>query len=163
MNKKIRKRIQKLNNLDFFVENINEPVWLEKAGNFVNILLESFKIDNWEFSITFCDDAYIQQLNREYRGKDSATDVLTFAQDDEPLPFVNQEELHHAGDIIISLHTLGKNAEYFSVDQGEELKRLIIHGVLHLRGMDHSDNSPEQEMLMFQEKIMLELAGVKIF
>jgi probable rRNA maturation factor len=163
MNKEIRKRKQKLNSLDFFVENIPEPSWLEKADVFVNLLLTHLKVDNWEFSITFCDDDYIRQLNRDYRDKDSATDVLTFAQDDEPLPFADQEELHNAGDIIISLHTLGENAEYFGVDQEEELKRLIIHGVLHLQGRDHSDNSPEQEMLVFQEKILEEMAGVKIF
>jgi rRNA maturation RNase YbeY len=69
----------------------------------------------------------------------------------------------NGGDIIISLHTLGENAEYFGVEEEEELKRLLIHGILHLSGMDHSDNSPEQEMLIYQEKILTRLSGVKIF
>lgn len=152
-----------MNNPDILFENIEEPPWLGKSEAFVHFLLEKLQIDNWEFSITFCDDEYIHRLNSQYRGKDSATDVLTFAQDDEPLPFVNDEMPHNVGDIIISLHTLGENAEYFGVEEEEELKRLIVHGVLHLNGMDHSDNSPEQEMLIFQEKLIDELTEVKIF
>jgi len=152
-----------LNNYDFLCENINEPPWLDNTGFFLDKLLERLEINNWEFSITFSDDKFIQELNSEYRGKDSATDVLTFAQDDEPLPFLNEESVHNAGDIIISLHTLGENAEYFGVEEEEELKRLLIHGILHLQGMDHSDNSPEQEMLKYQEEIMEELKEVKIF
>ena len=152
-----------MNNYDFLCENINEPPWLDNTGFFLDKLLERLEINNWEFSITFSDDKFIQELNSEYRGKDSATDVLTFAQDDEPLPFLNEESVHNAGDIIISLHTLGENAEYFGVEEEEELKRLLIHGILHLQGMDHSDNSPEQEMLKYQEEIMEELKEVKIF
>ena len=152
-----------MNSIDLLFENIPEPIWLEKIEPFISKLLAKLSIDNWEFSITFCDDVFIRQLNREYRNKDSATDVLTFAQDDEPLPFEVEEALHNAGDIIISLHTLGENAEYFGVEEEEELKRLLIHGILHLTGMDHSDNKPEQEMLIYQEKLMKELAEVKIF
>jgi len=50
--------------------------------------------------------------------------------------------------------TLFKNAEEFSVSPDEELKRLLVHGILHLAGYDHSDNSPEQEMLKLQESIL---------
>lgn len=152
-----------MNSFDILTENIDEPEWLERAEGFIISLLEILEIDNWEFSLTFCDNGFIRDLNRDYRGKDSPTDVLTFVQDDEPLPFGGTGNLHFAGDIIISLHTLGENAEYFDVEEEEELKRLIIHGVLHLSGMDHSDNSPEQEMLIFQEKLLRQLSEVKIF
>jgi probable rRNA maturation factor len=152
-----------LNNIDILLVNISEPAWMDKIEPFIDIILEKLKISNWEFSVTFCDNEYIRKLNNDYRGKDSATDVLTFAQDDDPLPFETVETLHNAGDIIISLHTLGENADYFGVEEGEELKRLLIHGILHLTGMDHSDNSPQQEMLIYQEKLIVELTEVKIF
>ncbi|MBI9097819.1 MAG: rRNA maturation RNase YbeY [Spirochaetaceae bacterium] len=152
-----------MNNVDVLTENIPEPSWLTSVQSFLKILLDKLEIRNWEFSVTFCDDAFIHKLNLDYRGKDSATDVLTFAQDDNPLPFIHKEERHNAGDIIISLETLGENAEYFGVGENEELKRLLIHGMLHLTGLDHSDNSPEQKMLILQEKLMDELTEVKIF
>ena len=59
-----------------------------------------------------------------------------------------------AGDIVISLDSLKKNCSDFEVSEDEELKRLLIHGILHLAGYDHSDNSPEQEMLKLQERIL---------
>jgi len=62
-----------------------------------------------------------------------------------------------AGDIVISIDTLFRNADEFNVAVDEELKRLLIHGILHLSGMDHSDNSPEQEMLKLQESILTDL------
>ncbi|MBB6478538.1 rRNA maturation RNase YbeY [Spirochaeta isovalerica] len=152
-----------MNSIDVLCENIAEPEWLDNVDRFLQALLENLKIENWEFSLTFCDNEFIQDLNRNYREKDSPTDVLTFVQDDDPFPLAGESDLHHAGDIIISLDTLAENAEYFHVEKEEELKRLIVHGVLHLSGMDHSDNSPEQEMLIFQEKLLGQLAEVKIF
>ncbi|MBN2656899.1 MAG: rRNA maturation RNase YbeY [Spirochaetales bacterium] len=152
-----------MNNIDILYENISEPPWLPKVDFFVKALLEVLKIENWEFSLTFCDNTFIHELNRDYRDKDSATDVLTFAQDDDPFPFQGDEEIHYAGDIVISLDTLAENAEYFHVEKEEELKRLIVHGVLHLSGMDHSDNSPQQEMLIYQEQLLSQLKEVRIF
>jgi rRNA maturation RNase YbeY len=58
------------------------------------------------------------------------------------------------GDIVISLETLKTNAAYFHVDEDEELRRLIIHGILHLAGFDHPTNNPEEPMLVLQEKIL---------
>ena len=81
------------------------------------------------------------------------SDVLSFNsgsiyQDEDEL------EWFSAGDIVISVDTLAKNAVEFDVSQDQELKRLLIHGVLHLSGMDHSDNSPEQPMLQLQEILL---------
>ncbi len=152
-----------MNNIDILIENIDTPPWIDNVQGFLSVLLKKLEIDNWDFSVTLCDDNFISILNKEYRNKNNATDVLTFAQDDEPLPFNNENMLHNVGDIIISLHTLIENVEYFGVGEEEELKRLLVHGVLHLYGMDHEDNSPDQDMLRFQEKILTEMTEVKIF
>ncbi len=66
---------------------------------------------------------------------------------DEPFPGAEMEgELYSAGDIIISLDTVRENSEYFKVDEEEELKRVIIHGILHL--LDINDKTEEEKKLM---------------
>ena len=73
-----------------------------------------------------------------------------------------------AGDIIISLDTLPKNAAYFGVSENDELKRLLLHGLLHLNGYDHGDEhvesgiEPQSEMLALQEKTLRKFADYKI-
>ncbi|WP_028973167.1 rRNA maturation RNase YbeY [Spirochaeta cellobiosiphila] len=150
-----------MNIIDIGYENIEEPYWLDKVDHFINIVLTHIGISNWELSVLFCDDTKIQELNRVYRQKDEPTDVLSFEQSVEDFPFPTEQI--YAGDLVISMDTLAKNAEYFKVDREEEFKRLIIHGILHLNGWDHSDNSPEQEMLIYQEKILREIEGESIF
>jgi len=150
-----------MNNIDIGIENIQEPPWLKSLEPFVQKVLEALEINNWDLSLLLCDDQRIQQLNREFRDKDEPTDVLSFEQDTEGFPLLGDRI--YPGDIVISLDTLDKNAQYFKVDREEEFKRLIIHGILHLDGWDHSDNSPEQEMLIYQEKILQRVIREKIF
>ena len=128
--------------------------------DFLLKVLEKLGIDKWEVSILFTGDAFIQKLNRDYRGKDEPTDVLSFAQVDNKEPFPSKIGRFYAGDIVISMDTLAKNADYFGISVNEELKRLLVHGILHLSGMDHKNNNPDQPMLMAQEKILNQFTGV---
>lgn len=129
------------------------PRWLERIEPFLQEVLARLELSGWELSVLFCRDPFIQQLNREYRGLDMPTDVLSF-NDGSVYQDEDAVEWFSAGDIVVSLDTLARNAVEFSVTQDQELKRLLIHGVLHLAGMDHSDNAPEQPMLQFQEEIL---------
>ena len=142
-------------------EKMDEPVWLCKVEPFVQKALKRIGYDGEELSLLFCDDAFIQELNKNYRQIDSATDVLSFENGDE---YEDEEGTWFcAGDIIISVETLPKNAAYFEVDENSELKRLLVHGLLHLNGMDHGDEhiekgvAAEGEMLVLQEQILEEL------
>lgn len=142
-------------------EKMDEPVWLCKVEPFVQKALKRIGYDGEELSLLFCADAFIQELNKNYRQIDSATDVLSFENGDE---YEDEEGTWFcAGDIIISVETLPKNAAYFEVDENSELKRLLVHGLLHLNGMDHGDEhiekgvAPEGEMLVLQEQILEEL------
>ncbi|MCI6317864.1 MAG: rRNA maturation RNase YbeY [Spirochaetia bacterium] len=142
-------------------EKMDEPVWLCKVEPFVQKALKRIGYDGEELSLLFCDDSFIQELNKNYRQIDSATDVLSFENGDE---YEDEEGTWFcAGDIIISVETLPKNAAYFEVDENSELKRLLVHGLLHLNGMDHGDEhiekgvAPEGEMLVLQEQILEEL------
>ena len=111
-----------------------------------------------DFSLHFIPDTEMRDLNREYRGKDEPTDILTFALcDGFEFPEVEGEE-KELGDIFISVDSMRRNAESLSVPENEELRRLLVHGILHLRGMDHATNDFAAEpMLREQERIMAEL------
>ena len=128
--------------------------------DFLRQVLDMLEKDKWEVSILFTGDAFIQKLNREYRGKDEPTDVLSFAQVDNKEAFPEKRGRFYAGDIVISMDTLAKNASYFGISMNDELKRLLVHGILHLSGMDHKNNNPDQPMLVKQEKILNQFTGV---
>ena len=136
-----------------------DPVRVE---NFISEVLKNLNLKNWDISLLFCDDAFIQNLNKQYRDIDSPTDVLSFEQGDEYFDEAGETRFM-AGDIVISLDSLSFNAEEFNVEINEELKRLIVHGILHLNGMDHSDNSPEQKMLKFQEELLMQYKNMEIY
>ena len=156
-----------MNTVEVTIEGIEAPEWLSAAARFCEKVLAELKIDGWEVSLLFCDDSFIHQLNRQYRGKDEPTDVLSFAAfaDSEEKGFSSPSDYATitAGDVVISLDTLKRHAHEFSVSENEELKRLLIHGILHLTGMDHASNAPEEEMLRTQEELMKQMAGETIF
>ena len=113
-----------------------------------------------DFSVTFVSDEEIQALNREYRNIDSATDILTFrlADGDDDFPIFDEEENTELGDIFISLDSCKRNAEEFGVEWKDELRRLLLHGLMHLLGWDHSTNDFSTEpMLIEQEKILSQI------
>lgn len=143
-------------------EGLSEPEWLKNVEPFLQKALVKTGYDGEEISVMFCNDEFIQELNKNYRDIDSPTDVLSFENGEE---YEDEEgKWFEAGDIVISLETLPKNAEYFEVDENSELKRLLVHGLLHLNGMDHGEehiekgSAPSGEMLVLQEKVLVELA-----
>lgn len=148
-------------------ENYPEPDWLPKTEPFIRKVMELCAYDGEEISVMFCSDDFIKTLNSQYRNIDSPTDVLSFENGEE---YEDEEgnTWKAVGDIAISLDTLPKNALYFDVDADEELKRLIVHGILHLHGMDHGEEhvekgkEPECEMLKKQKEILTALEAEKI-
>ncbi len=108
-----------------------------------------------EVSLSFVRDAAIRKLNREYRGKDKATDVLSFAHDGDDL--VRSPSI---GDIVISIDTAARQAKEFQVSLLDELSRLFIHGMLHCAGFDHENVSRAKAVKMFRTQSYL-LARVR--
>ena len=147
-------------------EGVDEPDWFESVEPFVQKALLELKFDGEEISMLLCNDTYMQELNKTYRNIDSTTDVLSFENDEE---YEDEEgKWKCVGDIVISLDTLPVNAEYFNESRNDELKRLIVHGLLHLNGMDHGEEHIEKgvaplcEMLVLQEKVLEKLKDEKI-
>ena len=135
------------------------PSWSDAIRGYALKVLNEIKRDNWELSIMLCDDKTITNLNRQYRNKDQPTDILSFNLGETVKK--GKKEVYLPGDIVISLETLRENAQYFQITEDEELRRLVIHGILHLDGMDHkgviSDTEEDEPMLIFQEEILKKL------
>lgn len=147
-------------------DGVEEPDWLNNVEPFVQKALSEFKFDGEEISMLLCNDTYMQELNKTYRNIDSTTDVLSFENDED---YEDEEgKWKCVGDIVISLDTLPVNADYFEESRNDELKRLIVHGLLHLNGMDHGEEHIEKgaepvcEMLVLQEKVLNKLKDEKI-
>ena len=147
-------------------DGITEPKWINNVEGFCQKVMSKLNFDGEEVSILFCNDAYIQELNKNYRNIDSATDVLSFENDEE---YEDEDgSWCCVGDIAISLDMLPVNAEYFEEDENAELKRLLVHGLLHLNGYDHFEEhlekgkEPECEMLKLQEDILQKFKDEKI-
>jgi len=119
-----------------------------------------------ELSLTLTTDASIRALNREYRKKDRATDVLSFSQIEErgrarvaPRAVRNIEGMP-LGDVVISIDTALAQSREYDVAPSERLRTLLIHGFLHLLGYDH-ERSPAQARKMFARERELAAAIAK--
>lgn len=150
-----------MNRVAISVKGCSRPAWLPDCRRFVRRVLKKLKLYNWELSILFCDDDTSQELNATYRHKNYPTDVLAFPQLEITPP--GDQVVFLAGDIVISLDRLKLNAKTYQVSEGDELKRLLVHGILHLAGYDHLSSKLTEPMLREQEKILCELKGERIF
>jgi len=136
-------------------------VILQKAG-------EAEGVTDGEVDLTFVDDEQIHELNREYRGIDRPTDVLSFAMNEitnDELEIIYEieegEDLESVpdvlGDIIISVPRAKLQSEEYGHSLERELGFLFVHGFLHLLGYDHQDEASEAEMMGKQEAVLAEV------
>ncbi|MDR0315321.1 MAG: rRNA maturation RNase YbeY [Treponema sp.] len=142
-------------------EEVPLPEWSDALNNFALKVLAEIGRDNWDLSVLLCGDQTILSLNAQYRDKPESTDVLSFelgAYDTGK----DGSTRYLPGDIVISLDTLKENARYFETPEDEELRRLLIHGILHLDGMDHKTNDDSEPMITLQEHILEKLKTERI-
>lgn len=112
---------------------------------------------NMEVAVSFVSDEEIQSLNKQYRGKDRPTDVLSF-------PVYTKEELIGLpvdlpitlGDIVISIDRGKEQAKLYNHSLLREFTFLAVHGLLHLVGYDHNTPEAEKEMFSYQNKLLKE-------
>ena len=152
-----------MNKVAVNAEEVPLPPWSGSLCGFALKVLDEINRDNWELSVLLCGDKTITALNTQYRGKAEATDILSFSMGAEIEDGGSSRFL--PGDIVISLDTLRENARYFQIPEDEELRRLLIHGILHLDGMDHSDQRSADSggpMLALQEEILNKLKDERI-
>ncbi len=115
-----------------------------------SLLLTEFGLEHGEMGIILADNAYLQQLNRTYRGLDEPTDVLSFALiEPAELEQARLAEAHEElllGDVYISLERAEEQARESGRDPHREILLLAVHGILHLLGYDHADSSGQAAM-----------------
>lgn len=117
-----------------------------------------------EVSLLLVDDTEIKNLNRDYRGKDCATDVLSFPLEEavegefEPA-VVGGPAVRMLGDIVISVETAEAQAKAYGHSFEREMTFLLVHGMLHLLGYDHERDAAAEKIMRAEEKRILAALG----
>ncbi|MUT66677.1 rRNA maturation RNase YbeY [Paenibacillus sp. NEAU-GSW1] len=144
--------------------------WIGKLEELLKLAGEAEGMDSGEVTLTFTDNEGIHQLNRDYRGIDRPTDVLSFAMLDDgtdELDIIFEVESEDEadpisgmlGDIVISVEKALEQSEEYGHSLEREIGFLFVHGFLHLIGYDHEDEAGEAEMTAKQEAV-LQKAGL---
>ena len=100
-----------------------------------------------EVAVVLADDARLRDLNRRWRGLDRATDVLSFGYDEGGDDVVD-------GDVVVSLERVREQARRFRTSRGRELARVVIHGALHLAGLDHQASAERRRMRAREDRVL---------
>lgn len=125
-----------MNTVAVALAGIAAPPWRAGLERRCRRVLAAAGIDRWDLSVLLASDAVIRGLNARYRGTDRPTDVLSFSQA-EGVRIGEPGGRRLAGDVVISVETLRRAAAERRIGEEEELTRLLVHGILHLDGMDH--------------------------
>lgn len=146
--------------MELYVENEQEKLQVEKRTidalhKAMNIASNLHSLEDSTVNIILVDNAKIREINREYRGVDRETDVISFALNDFEVTFPwEREEL---GDIYISVEKALEQSREYGHSFDRELVYLAVHGLLHLLGYDHLEKAEKKEMRQEEEKIMAEV------
>lgn len=119
---------------------IERAVFLEYAER-IPVFFSS--LENAEFTVAFVPDKKMRELNKQFRGKDQTTDVLSFIYESDEF----DDQTNYLGDIAISAEQARKQALENNLSLEIEIKQLILHGVLHLCGYDHETDNGEMNEL----------------
>lgn len=177
--------------LNLYLECVNEQDQYEITGSLIGMLKELLRlageeegVETGEVALSFVDDKTIHQLNKDYRGMDKPTDVLSFAmsefgEDELSISYDEMEEVEieldgmdeedaegddmppaePLGDIVISIPRALAQAEEYGHSAEREIGFLFVHGFLHLIGYDHETEEEEKTMFAKQEQILAK-AGI---
>lgn len=145
--------------IDFHDEtNTVDEGYIDMIQRLLKFAAEKEEVQNEaEISVNFVDDKEIQILNRNYRQKDTPTDVISFAMQEEgegEVRVIGEEIPVVLGDIVISVDKAKEQAEEYQHSLERELGFLALHGFLHLLGYDHLEEEDEKKMFQRQEDIL---------
>lgn len=119
----------------------------------INKTLEMEGVDSSIFSIVFIDDEKMHELNKTYRGIDRTTDVLSFAFEDNNKLCYNIRQL---GEIFVSIPRMQQQAKEYGHSEVRELSFLVVHGLLHLLGYDHTKGEKEEKEMFSKQELVLD-------
>lgn len=124
---------------------------LEVLENYVEYVTKKLKIEQAIFNIILVDEDEIHELNKNYRGVDRATDVITFALEDNSF---RNPEIRVLGDIYLCVSVAYEQAKLYGHSRTREICFLATHGILHLLGYDHMVEEEEKIMFSLQEELL---------
>jgi len=136
---------------------IDAPAWTDAVNDAEAVVLRAAQAaygkagdgEEAELSLVLADDRRVRDLNLEWRGKDSPTNVLSFPTGDEGAP----GRARHLGDVVLALETVLGEAERFDKPVGHHVAHLTVHGVLHLLGFDHQ--APDEAAVMERLEVVI--------
>lgn len=131
---------------------------LDTLKDFIIYCLDRLSLKNILFNVIIVDNDSIHKINKEYRGIDRPTDVITFALEDNKQ--INMPEVRVLGDIYISYDKVISQAKEYNHSIKREICFLAVHGLLHLLGYDHMKKEDEIKMFSLQKEL-LEDYGIK--
>lgn len=138
-----------VNVVNNYNKNIEEFDYLK---DFISYLVEKLELQNALFNVIIVDDKYIHKINKEYRGIDRPTDVISFALEDDKQ--IDLPDLRVLGDIYISYDKVISQAKEYGHSNKRELCFLAVHGLLHLLGYDHMTKDDEIKMFSLQKELL---------
>ena len=148
-----------MGSIEVFVQVEEEIKELETVEKVLHSAIEKEKLENVTFNLIIVDNEYIHELNKNYRGIDRETDVITFALEDEDT-LVMPDDQRILGDIYISIDRAKTQAVEYNHSLLRELSFLAVHGFYHLLGYDHMTEEDEKVMIKKQEEV-LEAYGIR--
>ncbi|MDR1746817.1 MAG: rRNA maturation RNase YbeY [Tannerella sp.] len=132
--------------VSFFTEDVKCPLIKKREiVKWIKNVATSYGKKVGIITYIFCSDAKILEINRQYLQHDYYTDIITFDY---------SEDDNIAGDLFISIDTVRSNSEKFNTNFEVELRRVIIHGILHLCGLDDKGEANEQRMREAEEEAL---------
>lgn len=141
-----------MNEIGFFNETNENITEIDEMKSFIDFSTNYLDLKEVEFNIIIVDNEKIHAINKEYRGIDRETDVISFAlEDDKSMILVGNRVL---GDIYISIDKAKEQAKLYNHSLKRELCFLSIHGLLHLLGYDHMNKEDEEKMFSLQKEIL---------
>ncbi len=142
-----------MTNIGIFNETKENIPDLEVLEPLLKYALDFEKVDNLEFNVIIINNEKIHEINKQYRGVDRPTDVISFALEDfKDITYENNYRV--LGDIYISIDKVKEQAKEYGHSEKRELAFLAVHGLLHLLGYDHMKEDEEKIMFEKQEKIL---------
>ena len=143
----------------------SEKRWNRYKKDFLTIMDRCRNVLNLQeemvVSLIFVDPQAIHEINRDYRGIDRATDVISFALKDQEDTYEMMEGEEELGDIFINIEAIVNQANEYGHSLRREVCFLFTHGLLHLLGYDHMNEEDEKEMFHLQDVILDEIVPKK--
>ena len=141
--------------ITYEIDKIEEFLDEKKIENVIKFILENeykeeYRKNDYYLSLLIADNKIIKQINKEYRNKDTETDVISFAYNETE----NIGGLNVLGDIIISLEKVKNQSKEYGHSEEREFYYVLCHGMLHLLGYDHIEEEDKKIMRKREEEIL---------